>query len=422
MTVTLWKGYHSEELPEIISAAWKREELLVLCPPLLQDFSFLGALPVEELNMRGHWSEFERAALKNISGAFSAAYDGPTPLPFTPVLGVFTSGTISSSPRLVLYSKANVRAALEGIFSLFDHSRIEHVFCYPQAFHTFGLTLGYLAAQLYGWELHTPLGKYSRASHDQRLALREENLLTLGTPTHFYDLVQVVKGGREIARSYTCIAGGASVSRELWTDIRDVLKIEAPSIGYGCTEAAPGITHTTPGQEPLVDSEIGSPLASLSSKLVENGVEISGASLCGAIVQNGTIEFPKTVTIRDSLRAGTNGAWIYNGRLDLTLNRGGQKFSLEAIENSLQKLLKDNVVAAAVADSRLGEDLGLAVVAAGTLGRAEWIARAQDLLQREYSLKLAPEKIVFVEDFPLNECSKLDRRETRARIEQGSGA
>ncbi len=53
---------------------------------------------------------------------------------FKPVLGVFTSGTMSASPRLVLYTNANLRASLEGIYSPLDHSRIEHVFCYPQAF------------------------------------------------------------------------------------------------------------------------------------------------------------------------------------------------------------------------------------------------------------------------------------------------
>jgi acyl-CoA synthetase (AMP-forming)/AMP-acid ligase II len=363
--------------------------------------------------VHGAWTEFERASLKTLSGLHEAAFDGPTDLPFKPVLGVFTSGTMSASPRLVLYSKANLRAALEGIYSLFDSSRIEHVFCYPQAFHTFGLTLGYLSSVLYGWELHTPRGKYGRASHDERLALKDENLLTLGTPTHFYDLLQIVRGGREIAPSYSAIVGGAGVSRDLWRAIRSDLKIEAPSIGYGCTEAAPGISHLAPGVEPSRDNEIGRPLNSISPSLTSEGVEIAGASLCRAIIQNGKIEFPEKVVIRDQVEGGDS--WTFNGRLDLTLNRGGQKFSLEAIEKVLQESLRADVVAAAVSDTRLGEDLGLAVITPGS--REKFLALAQDLLMREFSLKVTPEKIVFVDEFPLNECSKLDRKATQRQIE-----
>lgn len=413
MNVTLWKGYHGGHLSGLIASAWEREQLLILCPPMLQDFSFLRALPVEELHMAGAWTEFERASLKTLSGLHEASFDGPTKLPFKPVLGVFTSGTMSTSPRLVLYSKANLRASLEGIYSLFDTSRIEHVFCYPQAFHTFGLTLGYLSSVLYGWELHTPRGKYSRASHEERLALREENLLTLGTPTHFFDLLQVVRGGREIAPSYSCIAGGASVSRDLWLAMRDELKIEAPSIGYGCTEAAPGITHLAPGTAPSRDGEIGQPLGSIRANVSGNGVEISGPALCRAIVQNGRIEFPEKVLVSDHIQTGD--AWTFGGRLDLTLNRGGQKFSLEAIEKVLQDNLRADVVAAAVTDQRLGEDLGLAVIVPGS--KEKFMTLAQDLLMREFSLKVTPDKIVFVDEFPLNECSKLDRRAARERIE-----
>ncbi|NJM10195.1 MAG: acyl--CoA ligase [Bdellovibrionaceae bacterium] len=385
-------------------------------PALLQDYSFLKALPSGDLLVQGTWANSEIEALHGIarSGA---------PLPFKPVLGVFTSGTLSSSPRLVLYSKENLSAALEGIFKLFDKSRIEHVFCYPQAFHTFGLTLGYLSSYLNGWTLHTPHGKYQRASHEDRIALREEKVLTLGTPTHFFDLLQIVEeSGRELAQSYTCIMGGAGVSRNLWHSVRNGLRIEAPSIGYGCTEASPGISHLPPGVAPTQDDEIGLPLDSIYSVIGPEGVSIEGPSLCPAIIQHGQIEFPRQLNIRDRILRKESGSWIYGGRLDLTLNRGGQKFSLEAIEKLLHDRLNVGVVASTVRDTRLGEDLGLAVVAGHARLHDEIIASAQDLLMREFSLRLAPNRILFLSDFPLNECSKLDRRATRMRLESYENA
>jgi acyl-CoA synthetase (AMP-forming)/AMP-acid ligase II len=206
MTIRLWKGYHSPELAPLIAHSWQDSILLVLCPPLLNDFSFLEVLPEGSLELFGAWTEEERAKLRKVprrgTGRFAE----------TPVLGVFTSGTLSTSPRLVLYSRKNVLASLSSIMALFDRSRVQHLFCYPQAFHTFGLTLGYLAAHIMGWELHTPEGKYGHASHLERIALRESGVLTLGTPTHFFDLLHAVKkADSPIESSYSCIMGGASV-------------------------------------------------------------------------------------------------------------------------------------------------------------------------------------------------------------------
>lgn len=416
MKLILWKGYHHPQLISLVKQAWEKEDhLLILCPPLLQDFSFLKALPQGDLLLEGSWTDQERLILANVVRAGKA-------FPFTPVLGVFTSGTMSSSPRLAIYSKANILASLQGIFSLFDISRIANVFCYPQAFHTFGLTLGYVASHIYGWKLYTPQGKYSRSSHEERLSLKDKNTLTLGTPTHFFDWLQIVRqAGLSVTPSYSCIMGGAGVSRELWLAVQNELHIEAPSIGYGCTEAAPGITHLAPGKIPSVDDEIGLPLPSLSSAVTPEGVVIEGASLCPALIQDGVVEFPHRLTIRDQIAFTHGGSWVYGGRLDLVLNRGGQKFSLEAIEKRLQAALTiEGLVATTVKDTRLGEDLGLAIIENATCSRERIVTNAQDLLMREFGLRVASKRIIFVKEFPLNECSKLDRRATRVRIEEVS--
>jgi acyl-CoA synthetase (AMP-forming)/AMP-acid ligase II len=307
----------------------------------------------------------------------------------------------------VLYSRKNVLASLSSIVALFDRSRIQHLFCYPQAFHTFGLTLGYLAAHLMGWELHTPQGKYGHASHQERIALRESGVLTLGTPTHFFDLLHAVqKTGAEMTPSYSCILGGASVSRNLWLRIHDELRIEAPSIGYGCTEASPGITHLPPGRVPLHDDEVGFPLSSLQSRIASDGVDIQGDSLCLATVQNGRMDFPTSLRIRDRMETAPNGVWLYRGRLDLLMNRGGAKYSLEAIEKTLFERLGLTAVACSVRDVRLGEDLGLAFMR----GSENSLADASAVLKEVFALKLQPSKTRFLPEFPLNECSKLDRK------------
>ncbi|NJL25528.1 MAG: acyl--CoA ligase [Calothrix sp. SM1_5_4] len=214
------------------------------------------------------------------------------------------------------------------------------------------------------------------------------------------------------APSYSCIMGGAAVSKTLWSNVRDELAIVAPSIGYGCTEASPGITHLPPGTEPSEDGEIGYPLASLSSDPTGDGVRIEGTSLCMALIQDGQAEFPEHLMIRDRVRVGIEGRWIYEGRLDLTLNRGGQKFSLENIERELHQALGVGVVAVSVRDSRLGEDLGLVLVASGE--EQKMLKRAEEILQSGFGLRLNTGRVRFVTDFPLNECSKIDRRSLNA--------
>ena len=411
MTIRLWKGYHSPDLAPLISQCWQEGILLILCPPHLQDFSFLTVLPAGSLEFFGSWTASERGAIE------ATTRSGFAQFPSSPALGVFTSGTLSASPRLVLYSKKNVLASLESILNLFDRSRIQHLFCYPQAFHTFGLTLGYLAAQIMDWELHTPVGQYGSASHAQRVALRESGVLTLGTPTHFFDLISYVENtAADIQPSYSCIMGGASVSRNLWRRVQQVLQIEAPSIGYGCTEATPGITHLAPGKEPFGDDEIGFPLKSIHARILPDGAEIQGDSLCMAIVQNGRIEYPNTLVIRDRIEVAPSGMWHYRGRLDLLMNRGGAKISLEAIEKTLFERLGITAVACSVRDPRLGEDLALAMME----GSEKFFADAGAVLQEVYSLKLSPQRTRFVNEFPLNECSKLDRKTVRTLFQEES--
>lgn len=396
MTLRLWKGYHSPEIVQLVRSSWMSGDGLILCPPLLRDFSFLSALPQGPLEFHGDFSDAQKAIARAVPRAKDFASRE------TPVFGVFTSGTMSLSPRLVLYSRENIECSLSAISALFDPRRIDHVFCFPQPFHVFGLTLGYVLPILLDRPLKTPHGKYGTGSLEERQNLREKNVLTLGTPTHFYDWAKAFEAPAE---SYSCIAGGAAVSRTLWNEMQNALRIQEPSVGYGCSEASPGITHLPPGVAPAMDGDVGAPLSSLSSRLVPDvGVEIEGDSLCLAIVQNGEIQFPRKLLIRDRLRAHSAGHWIYEGRTDLLLNRGGQKFSLEHIEQILWRDLGLQAVAAAVPDQRLGHDLGLALRGEA---RLETISAS---LKREFGLALNPEFVVQVREFPLNESAKLDRR------------
>lgn len=380
MKIRVWEGCHSRELLARIKNAWQGDELLILCPPSATHF-------VQGLE---RFSE----------GKF----------PDRPVLGVFTSGTVSGTPRLVLYSKKNVEASLNGILGSFEPERITSIFCYPQPFHTFGLLLGYVLALKLEVPLHSPDGRYTRSAHELRVEMQEPGLLTLGTPTHFFDLINYLDFSRqEIADSYSCIIGGAPVSPSLWRAVRDRLRIEAPSIGYGCTEASPGITHLAAGREPKETGEIGHPLPCIGARIARGeGVWIEGDSLCLAIVERGKIEFPSRLLIKDEVEVKADGTWLFRGRIDLVLNRGGTKHALESIERAIFERVQVPIVATSLPDRRLGEDLALAIKGSDFSG--ELIEAVRKLLEQSCGIRLKESHVFLFDELPLNAAAKIDRK------------
>lgn len=429
--IRLWKGYHSPELLGYVAAAWRSAETLIVCPPVLSDLGFVPCLPEGEIRVVGSaWSEAERAEIARLAVEPRRMVDSARPVayPAKPILGVFTSGTVGGKPRLVLYSKANVEASLGGILEVFDRDRIDAIFAYPQPFHTFGLVLGYVQAVATGRPLVAPVGRYSSEFHRawRETAARHPGLLTLGTPTHFGDLLKAAEtwDRASIPPTYTTIIGGASVPRALWLGLRDRLRVAAPSIGYGCTEASPGLTHLPPGREPREDGEIGGVLAGLSFEILPGtGLEFTGPQACLAIVQDGRVTFPRRILIRDRLaaRPSPNGGsrYVFEGRYDLVFNRGGVKFSLEEIERHLRDSFPtSDFLAVAVPDARLGEDLGLLARPSGPPTEAFRSALLSEL-HAKFLAHFSPSRVVFVPELPTNAAAKPDRGSAVRLVEEG---
>ncbi len=394
MITHIWRGNHEPALAELVARVWQENDLLILCPPHVSGLSWVRHLPMGEVEFVG-----ETLAA---SGAFEmprgTAWDEQDE---RPVFGLFTSGT-TREPRLVLCSKRNVEAAIEGILSLFDSHRIDSVFCYPQPFHTFGLVLGYVMAHLRGYRHIAAPGKYSKAAHLAWIREVGPGTLTLGTPTHFHDLIDVVRATRSTPHaSYSCIIGGAPTSVRLWHEVQDVLRIEAPSIGYGCTEASPGLTHLAPGVPPTQDGEIGVPLPRVDLRLLPDlGIEFSGPNACLAVVEGETLTFPSCISIADVLEERSDGCLLFRGRADHMLNRGGTKYSLEDIERVIQSALGAEALCVAVPDLRLGEDLAVVVVGEPTVPREGLVGSIREILGRVFNVSVGEANVAVVPQLP----------------------
>lgn len=398
-TIFLWRGHHGAEFQRLFDGAWDAGDLLIACPPTELESSFVQALPEGRIELVGDWQGWE---LPERNGA-APRY------PEDPILGVFTTGTTRSNQKLVLYSRKNIEASQNAIFALYDADRIDTIFCYPQPYHVFGLLLGYALARLKGLRLVCPEGAYSRAAHTQWLAQESDALLTLATPSHVLDLCSQMESlGVTPRPTYSCILGGAKVDAGAWHRARDVARIEAPSIGYGCTEASPGITHLPPGVEPLVDGDIGWPLAHLAFEFATNGegYTIRGDSVCLAMIEGGQVAFPSSHTVRDQLQILEDGRMAFVHRTDMVLNRGGEKFPLERIEAVLKKRLGIDAICVAVPDARLGSELGIVACAPTDLPTAALFETLADVFKRRFN----PAHLRRVPELPLNPSAKPDRK------------
>jgi acyl-CoA synthetase (AMP-forming)/AMP-acid ligase II len=378
--IEIWRGYHSEEILRKIESAWNGKCFLVLLP---ENAPSMAAIPTERLRE----------------------------LPEPPVLGLLTSGTMSR--KMVLYSKRNLESSLEGIFSFFDVGRIESVFSYPQPYHVFGLALGYLFPLLYGKKLNVNYGPYSRTSHEAWLKCVDSRTLTLGTPTHFHDLIRFVRESETIPdASYSSIVGGASVNKTLWEEMQSVLKIEAPSIGYGASELSPGATHLPPGRSPIEDGEIGISLPNVSIRVDEGtGLTVRGPNVCLAIINGEEVICPSEISLRDEIKVRADGSMVFKHRTDLLLNRGGEKFSLEQIEGKIGERFGIRAVGVGLEHPRLGEELALVVE--GDPDRTP----VYEFLHREFGREFDPKYFYPIERLPLNGSSKIDRQWARNFVE-----
>lgn len=403
--IYLWRGGHHPELLPLLQSCWQHQHLLILCPDHLHDFSFLNAWPEAQVNFYGVW---EPSVVQKIRGQKRQPH--PETFSSVPQIGIFTSGTSSGEPRLVLYSRQNILASLSAIRQLFQTQKIRKIFCYPRPTHTFGLTLGYLHSLLFQYELVVPFGPYGESSHLKWLDAVDSHTLTLGVPTHFYDLIQLVHKKNILPnRSYSCIVGGASVSVSLWEQLQQVLKITSPSIGYGATECSPGICHLPAGQRPSENGEIGQLLSGVQLQSLHEGIQVTGPNVALAVYEkNQWSHLNQTVKLADALeQRHADGTWLYRGRTTLMLNRGGLKYSLEKIEQALQNVIRQPFICLAIKHERLGEDLGI-LTETPLEGKTQ--AKAAKVLYDHYHFRLNEKLCRKIPTWPLNASGKIDRR------------
>nr|WP_244309107.1 AMP-binding protein [Pseudomonas duriflava] len=350
----------------------------------------------------------------------SAASLDEEPEPEAPAFILRSSGT-TALPKLIPFSHQNLLAAAERWKAWFQLAPDNRCLCVSAPYYSHGLKVTILAPLLAGGSVAFPL---SAATVDVQEWFEDlqPTWYSAGPAIH-QAIVDIARSRSGTFRHQLCFAssGGAPLSAEVKQDLQDVLGIPILE-HYGSSEAAqiaantpfPGeskagtVGRPWPGSVLIVD-ESGAPLASGQ----RGEILISGPTLMSGYL--GDTSLNEAAFTNGWFRSGDIGSLdeegflTLHGRLREVINRGGEKVSLQEVDEAL---MRHPAVLEAAAFSmphpRLGQDVAAAVVV-----RPEATVNAaalREFLRNELVYFKIPRRILIVDQLPRGLTGKIQRQ------------
>jgi fatty-acyl-CoA synthase len=376
-----------------------------------------GMISWDAMQERGNHVDSE--AVPMLEGELSPG--DPINLQFTSGTTGFPKGALLSHRNLLLnayYFASGLRAT--------THDRI----CVPVPFyHCFGCVIGTLGALVSGAAMLSP-GEYFDPTATLDCIERERATVVYGVPTMFIaELADETFPNRDLSSLRTGIMAGSPCPTEVMKRVIEDMGASQIAIGYGLTEASPGVTLTQ-ADDPIewrVET-VGRPFPGIEVKIVnEAGEEVPDGvqgELCarGHNVMLGYYKMPEetaqTIDAEGWLHTGDlavrdeNGNYRITGRSKDMIIRGGENIYPREIEEQLYRHPEVvDVQVVGVPDLRLGEE-----VCAWIRLRSEGSTSEEEI--REYCRQqLAhykiPRYVMFVEEFPETVSGKIQKFKMR---------
>jgi acyl-CoA synthetase (AMP-forming)/AMP-acid ligase II len=364
----------------------------------------------------------------DLRGAFGAAPPDPASLPRIAADDaaciVWTSGT-TGAPKGAVYDHARMRAISANIGQLTEPGdRRLVVLPFPH--------VGYMTRmwdELANGTTIVIAGEPWSAAETLRL-IREENIsMGTGVPTQW----ELVLAHPDLARTdfsglRVCGIGGAAIAPDLVRRMRETLG--CPVITrYTSTEAGVTTSTVVGDSDDVIATTVGRPAPDVELRIVTPGTPPGAAPLptgeVGEIVvrspamMRGYWQDPATTAATvdadgwlhtgDLGRYGDDGNLRIVGRLKEMYIRGGYNVYPAEVEAALaEHPAVAGVAVLGVADAVLGER-GVAVVVTDAGADRPGLDELRDWCRARIADYKAPDRVVFVDEFPLNATHKVDK-------------
>ncbi|MBV9485200.1 MAG: long-chain fatty acid--CoA ligase, partial [Frankiaceae bacterium] len=169
---------------------------------------------------------------------------------------------------------------------------------------------------------------------------------------------------------------------------------------------------------PVHRTSVGKLVPGVQIRIVTPGTEdeLPVGTTGELLVQSGQNVVDGWIRTGDLVRLDADGYLYPEGRLSDTINRGGEKFGPVEVETALRThpLVTDCAVAG-VPDPELNERVGAVVVVSEPVD----VAELQTWCAERIAKYKTPELVVFADEVPLTDMSKVDRKAVVRIIQEG---
>lgn len=383
-----------------------------------------GMISWEEMMRRGEEVEPGELAAR----ALELSPEDPINLQFTSGTTGFPKGALLSHRNMLL----NASHFAEGL-RITQRDRV----CVPvQFYHCFGCVIGTLVSLIAGAAMLVPT-EYFNATAVLDCIEREHATVILGVPTMFIaELEDETFASRDLSSLRTGLMAGSPCPVEVMNRVIEDMGVKQIAIGYGLTEASPGVTLT--GLDDPVAwrvETVGTPFPGVEVAIMDtDGRRLPDGEqgeLCvrGHNVMLGYYNMPEAtaeaidpdgwlhtgdVALRDE-----NGRYRITGRIKDMIIRGGENVYPREIEELLhQHPDVVDVQVVGVPDARMGEEVCAWVkLQPGAEIDEEEI---REFCRAHLAHYKVPRHVLFVEEFPQTVTGKVQkfrmREETMASL------
>jgi acyl-CoA synthetase (AMP-forming)/AMP-acid ligase II len=334
---------------------------------------------------------------------------------------LFTSGT-TGTPKAVPLTHGMVAPRITAFAPSVEPTPAVSIMCVPLV-HIGGM-LGLLVALAKG----STTVVQSRFDAGEWLALVGRHGVTTAflVPTMLYRILEHPDFDHTDLSSLTSLSyGAAPASPELIRRTMAALPGVALTNTFGQTETMGSITALGPGDHPPERlASVGKPLPGVEIRIVHptTGEDAPPGTVGELWVRSNVAVVQQPASGDDSsppgwfrtgdmVSADEEGYLYPSGRLSDTINRGGEKFAPSEVEDVVhQHPAVRDVAAVGVIDSEMGHRVGVAVVVGAPLD----IDELRTFCRGRIANFKQPERLLIVEELPLTDFGKVDRKRLRA--------